>query len=340
VNGAVARNSQHKVAFLLLPEFMQFGLAAAIEPLFIANWLAGDALFAWRVVSTDGKPVRASNGALSPVDGDLSQAEDRDSVFVLASFEPSQAARNPQVIRWLKRMARKGTELGGIENGSQALAEAGLLDRHTVAIHWDNLAGFQELYAKVTAVAQLYAFSGNRISCAGGSAILDMMVAWISRHTDAELASEVAKHLLLNRVRAPHSEQRASESESAAHADPVVGRAQSLMRASMDDPLTCREIARRLGFSLRQIERRFKRDLGRSVHREYVLLRIEKAHQYLQQTELSVTEVAVSCGFGSAEYFSRLYRRTFGIQPRADRLQSTGAPVFRRHDRSRREPKA
>lgn len=162
---------------------MQFGLAAAIEPLFIANWLAGDALFAWRVVSTDGKPVRASNGALSPVDGDLSQAEDRDSVFVLASFEPSQAARNPQVIRWLKRMARKGTELGGIENGSQALAEAGLLDRHTVAIHWDNLAGFQELYAKVTAVAQLYAFSGNRISCAGGSAILDMMVAWISRHT-------------------------------------------------------------------------------------------------------------------------------------------------------------
>src|ERR1700736_6718331 len=120
--------SVRKLAVLLLPEFSNFGLAAVIEPLFIANWLAQHAAFAWRSISFDGKPVRASNGSIVAVDGDLALAADCASVFVLASFEPASSARNRAVARWLKRVGRMGVELVGVENGSLALAEAGLLD--------------------------------------------------------------------------------------------------------------------------------------------------------------------------------------------------------------------
>jgi len=64
--------------------------------------------------------------------------------------------------------------------------------------------------------------------------------------------------------------------------------------------------------------------------RHYQHIRLTKAHALLQQTDLSVTEIAVSAGFGSLEHFCRVYRRQFGCRPRDDRRQSVSAPVLRR----------
>ena len=317
-----------KVAFLLLPEFSHLGIAAATEPLFIANWLAQRTVFDWRVISVDGQPVRASNGRIVTVDGDLTSAIDCKTVFVLASFDPQISDR--KVIRWLKRIARFGVEIGGIENGSLVLAEAGLLNGHEVAVHWDNSIGFQEHYPKTRAVTQLYVRSAERITCAGASAILDLMIAWIGWHANKDLAGEVAEHLLLGRPRPAQTEQRLAAKIDLSSSDAAVARAQAIMLEHIDEPLTCREIARRVGFSLRQIERRFRDELRCSVLQHYRQIRMAKAHQLLQQTELSVTDVAFSCGFSSPEYFCRLYRVLFGCSPSRDRRQSTTATVLRR----------
>jgi AraC family carnitine catabolism transcriptional activator len=325
-----------KIAFLVLPEFSHLGLAAAIEPLFIANWLTQASEFDWIVVSVDGKPVRASNGMTIAVAGDLTAAAAAKTVFVLASFEPAHAARDRRVPRWLKRLARFGVELCGIENGSFVLAEAGLLNGQAVAVHWDNLLGFQEHYRHARAVPQLYCRSGPHATCAGGSAILDMMVAWMGWHGQAELGAEVAEHLLLGRPRAPETEQRAPNGAAAA-ADAVVARAQALMREHVDEPLSCHEIADRVGLSLRHMERRFRDTLQSSVVERYRLIRMTKAHQLLQQTGLAVTEVALACGFSSPEYFCRLYRAMFGCSPSKDRRQTTTAPVLRQRPATARE---
>jgi AraC family carnitine catabolism transcriptional activator len=326
-----------KLAFLLLPEFSHLGLAAAIEPLFIANWLAQERVFDWTILSVDGKAVRASNGMATSVDGDLAAAPAAQTVFVLASFEPARAARERSVRRWLKRLARFGVELCGIENGSVVLAEAGLLNGHPVAVHWDNLLGFQEHYERTRALSQLYCRSGARITCAGASAILDMMVAWMGWHGQRELAAEVAEHLLLGRLRAPETEQRAADGAPSA-VDAAVAEAQALMHEHVDEPLSCREIARRVGLSLRQMERRFRDVLQCSVLERYRLIRMTKAHQLLQQTELSVTEIAFACGFSSPEYFCRLYRAMFACSPSKDRRQSTTAPVLRQPTGQERRP--
>ena len=68
-----------RLGLLLLPEFSNLGLAAVTEPLFVANWLAQRTLFEWRSVSVDGKPVRASNGALLAVEGDLGGVKEQGS---------------------------------------------------------------------------------------------------------------------------------------------------------------------------------------------------------------------------------------------------------------------
>jgi AraC family carnitine catabolism transcriptional activator len=320
-----------KVAFLILPEFSNLGLAASTEPLFIANWLAQRSVFDWKIVSVDGRPVLASNGRAIAVDGALAAADDCKSVFVLASFDPHRTVAERPAVRWLKRIAKFGVEIGGIENGSLVLAEAGLLNGHQAAIHWDNSIGFQEHYPKTQVVSQLYVRSRGRITCAGAAAIFDMMIAWIGWHADADLATEVAEHLLLGRPRPADTAQRAATAPGRVSSDAAVAQARALMAGHIDEPLTCGEIARRVGLSLRQIERRFRDQLRCSVLQHYRQIRMAKAHQLLQQTELSVTEVAFSCGFASPEYFCRLYRTLFGCSPSHDRRQSTTAPVLRRH---------
>jgi AraC family carnitine catabolism transcriptional activator len=111
----------------------------------------------------------------------------------------------------------------------------------------------------------------------------------------------------------------------------VISRAKAIMAEHVDEPLTCAELARRTGLSLRQLERRFKARTHSSLLQQYRLIRIAKAHQLLQQTSMPVTEVALACGFSSPEYFCRLYRSMLGCSPSADRRQSTTAPVLRRH---------
>ncbi len=154
-------------------------MALAIEPLFVANWLAQAKLFSWSILSLDGLSVRASNGMHLPVDGALGEIGTYQTVFVVASFNVKAYAEDQRLLNWLRRMARFGADMGAIETGSEVLAAANLLDGHPAAVHWDNLEGFRERYPDVTASAQLYTIGNGRMTCAGATSILDMMLGWI-----------------------------------------------------------------------------------------------------------------------------------------------------------------
>ena len=318
------------VGLLLLPEFSQLGLAAVTEPLFVANWLSGRKIYRWQALSLDGRPVRSSSGQKLPVDADIAEARRFDLLLVLASFDVKRFTRDHRLKSWLRRVARHGATIGSIETASEVVAAAGLLDDLPVAVHWDNLQGFAESHPRCRAVSQLYTASGDRLTCAGQSATLDMMLAWIAQQHGAALASETAAHLMLPSWRSGDEPQPAPGTDLAKVADPMLARVLALMERNLEEPLPCAELARRAGIPMRRIQRLFDRTIGASPVRHYQFLRLTKAHALLQQTDLSVTEIAVSAGFGSLEHFCRVYRRQFGCRPRDDRRQSTTAPVLRR----------
>ncbi len=325
----------YRIGFLLLPDFSYFGLVAAIQPLFLANWRAQQRLFNWSTFSADGRPVRASNATLVPVDAALSGRMDAHTLFVLASFEPKQRATDIKARAALRRVAGTGIELGGIETGSELLAAAGLLDGRTAAVHWDNLEGFRERYPKVHAVSQLFHAEPGRLTCAGGTSVIDMMLQLVAREAGEEIGEEVAQQMLVGRPRQPTQKQVLGLS-AAAQQDPLIRAAVGLMRRFVDEPLRTGEVARRLQVSARHLRRRFRSVTGSTTAGYYVMLRLSRAHNLLQQTDLSVTEVAITCGFGSLEHFSRVYRGAFGCAPSRDRRQSITAPVLRQAGKRRR----
>jgi len=69
----------------------------------------------------------------------------------------------------------------------------------------------------------------------------------------------------------------------------------------------------------RQLERLFSATLNDTPTRFYQNLRLDRARELLQQTDMSITSVCVACGFESPSHFSRAYRARFGTSPRNDR---------------------
>ncbi len=312
-----------RIAFVLLSDFSNLGLAAAVEPLFVANWLTKRRVFHWRFLSLDGQPVRASNGMLTEVEATLESPQDYAAVIVTASFNAAAHAQNTRLLNWLRRAGRFGVQIGAIETGSEVLAAAGLLNGHKAAVHWYNLDGFRERYPDVSVSDARFATERGRMTCTGGATSSDMILALIRAQVGPALADEVALQLIVQ------DQARSAPTPAIQTAERSTTAAEVIMRETLEYPLPCRQLAARIGLSDRQLQRHFRTAHGKGVAQHYLHLRLERAHKYVQQTELSVTEIALACGFGSIEHFSRSYRRAFGVAPRSDRSQTKAASVFR-----------
>ncbi|WP_431024672.1 GlxA family transcriptional regulator [Halomonas sp. H5] len=309
------------IGILLLPRFAMVALFSAIEPLRIANRMAGRELFRWRLIGLDGTPVTASNGMSLGVELALEQTPDFPSLAVCASFAP-EAALTPALLGWLRERAARGCVLGGMDTGCVALAAAGLLDDQTVTLHWESLPDFRRRFPRVDVVESLYEVDARGFSCAGGSAAIDMALDLVRRRHGEALAARVNAQLVHARGRLPASRQRPA---APPHLPLELRRAIGLMEANLESPLAIADLARRLALSWRGLERLFLRYLERSPRDHYLGLRLDHAHGLLLETPHRVLEIAQACGFASASSFTRAFRQRHGLTPSQLRRQQDRA---------------
>ena len=92
-----------------------------------------------------------------------------------------------------------------------------------------------------------------------------------------------------------------------------------MMEAKIEDPISPATLAKNVGMSTRQLERLFRRYLDRSPKRYYMELRLQKARNLLMQTDMSVINVALACGFSSPSHFSKCYRTQYNTTPYRER---------------------
>lgn len=313
------------LAFLLVPEFSLMSFSSAVEPLRIANRLAGRPLYRWLVVSKDGQPVQSSNAVAVQVDMSIDQLTTEGGhlpTVVLVSGLHGERYADKEVFAWLRRMDRHGAHIGALCTGAHILAKAGLITDHRCTIHWENLPGFVESFPDIDVAADLYEIDRNRFTCSGGTAPLDLMLSRISATHGDELATKVSEQCLLDRIRGPHDRQRMPIRIRLGVHHPKLIMAIELMEANIEDPLPQEQLAHYVGLSRRQLERLFRRHMGRTPAQYYLELRLERARHLLYQTDLPIMNIACACGFVSASHFSTCYRQMFGKTPRAERSEA------------------
>jgi transcriptional regulator GlxA family with amidase domain len=222
--------------------------------------------------------------------------------------------------------------LGSVSNGGYLLAEAGLLDGYRCTVHWENLEAFSGRYAHAEVTGRLFEIDRDRVTCAGGTAALDMMLHRIAADHGHAIAGAVAEQLVHAGARDADKPQRMDVRQRLGVSHPKLLQAVRLMEQTLDEPLPTAELAKEVGVSPRQLERLFKLHLGCTPSRYYVEARLRRGQALLRQTSMSVLEVALACGFASASHFARSYRAFFGRPPRAERRpegHSEGAATAR-----------
>ena len=209
-NAAARRTKSpaYRVGFYLVPGFPMMAFAAAIEPLRAANRLSGERLFDWRLVSRDGKPVRASNGIDIDVHGASRRRRPARHAAGLRRHAAMPDAATPRWLKWLRALARGGVALGGISLGAYALADAGLLDGRRCALHWESLGAFGERFPRIRTTTEIFVIDGDRCTCSGGTAALDMMLQLITTRDGRALANDVSEQFIHPRIRDTHDSQR------------------------------------------------------------------------------------------------------------------------------------
>ena len=305
------------VGFLLIPQFSMIAFAAAIEPLRLANHVSGKTLYRWMLLSRDGGSELASNGVPVAVDCALGKAPALPVVVVCSGID-GHWYEDRTVFAWLRRRAAQGATLGSVCTASHILARAGLLDGYRCTVHWENLAGFSETFPNLEATGELFTVDRNRFTCAGGTAATDMMLHRIAAvHGDA-LAAQIGEQMLHDKIRPGAMRQHAAPQPPLAMEREELQAAVRTMLENIETPVDLLTLAHRLGQSRRNVERLFRKYLNCSPARYYLGLRLTRARQLLNQTHLSVLEVALCCGFTSATHFSQRYRDYFGLPPRGD----------------------
>ncbi len=321
-----------RIGFLLVPGYSAIAFSTALEPLRMANQLTGQKLFEWAVITRDGKPVRASNGLAVGPDTAMHEAAHLDMLFVCGGINIHEAC-DKTILAWLRQLARHDVALGAVCTGTYLLARAGVLNGYRCAIHWENISSIHEelLFPHTTFAPELFVVDRDRYTCSGGVAPLDMMLYLISLRFGQTLAEEISEEFIHERIRNMSDIQRIPLHAHLGTSQPKLAAAVLLMEANTEEPLSLYELATYVKVSRRQLERMFKRYLYCAPARYYMELRLRRARQLLLQTNKSIIEVALACGFSSSPHFSKCYHNFFGYPPSNERYGHRRAVAVERN---------
>ena len=313
-----SRDTPSRYIFVLLEQFTLLSFAAAVDCLRIANLMAGQELYSWMLVGEGGDTVSCSTGTSFNLDCDLTELH-RDDTVILCGGRDVQAATTKKVLNWLRRESRRGITMGGLCTAAFSLAKAGLLDGKRATIHWENHDSFAEEFLEVELTKSVFVKDGNRWTTAGGTSSIDLFLQIIADQFGEELANAVADQQIYSAIRTDQDTQRLSIPTRIGVRHPKLSRVIQAMEQNIEEPISPSILAKDVGMSTRQLERLFRRYLYRSPKRYYMELRLQKARNLLMQTDMSVINVALACGFASPSHFSKCYRSHYDTTPYRER---------------------
>jgi transcriptional regulator GlxA family with amidase domain len=313
ISPKTARAPTHMV-FIVVPRFNITTLITMIETIRIANYLAPAPLFSWEVASFDGAQVTASNGMTTTVEVADDTLPPAEFVFVLGSWG-TEHYTNRTLTAWLRKRARAGVRICGVELGCYIVARAGLLDGKPATIHWSWLNGFKETFDRVDTQETLFTLDKKVMTCSGGLAGVDMMLRLIEEISGSSLSGGIADQMIHHPIRIANAPQRSTMGRSTETMLPLLREAMTLIEGNIEEPLTVPEIAATLDVSQRRLERQFRKHVGCTVVQFGLLRRLQNARLLLISTELSIRQVATASGFNTLSHFAFSFGKFFGRRP-------------------------
>jgi transcriptional regulator GlxA family with amidase domain len=236
---------------------------------------------------------------------------------VVPGLEAPWAPQDPEVLDAIARAAQDGARLVSLCAGAFVLGQAGVLDDRRVTTHWALADEFRVAFPRAHLVEHaMFVDDGQILSSGGMLASADLCLYLLSQDHGQAYANDVSRVL----ISPPH--RTGGQAQYAKAAPPPSGPLSPILdwiNEHLAEPMSLEQIALQAHMSPRTLERRFRTETGDSLAGWIARCRVEQARALLERTELSVTQVAHSAGFGSTESLRRHFLTQTGTTPRSYR---------------------
>lgn len=145
-----------------------------------------------------------------------------------------------------------------------------------------------------------------------------------------EIGYQAAKllHRLLNGQKAPSTPilippitvHTRNSTDYRSLSDPLVIQAMHYIRHQACHGIKVEQVLDHLEISRSNLEQRFKNEMDRTIHQVIHEEKIARAKNLLEQTDISIQEIADICGYPSVQYFYSVFKKEFEMTPKEFRL--------------------
>lgn len=307
-----------RVCALAYDRMALFEFSIAVELFGLERPEMGPDWYQFAVASLDGGPARTTAGVRVEVDSGLEALEGAGTVIIpgWVTKEPVP----PKLIDALQRGYRRGARIVTICSGVFVLAAAGLLTGRRATTHWKYTDHVREAYPDIEFVPDvLYVDEGQILTSAGSAAGIDLCLHLIRNDYGPVAANTVARRLVVP----PHRD--GGQAQFIERAVPIVYESKRLgplldhMRGNLDQEHRIGDLARRAGMSQRTFLRRFSDATGTTPAKWLLNARLCAARDHLEQSGLSIEEVALVAGFGTTANLRHHFREHLNTTPSAYR---------------------
>ncbi|WPO80786.1 GlxA family transcriptional regulator [Flavobacterium sp. KACC 22761] len=224
-------------------------------------------------------------------------------------------AKNRNFIPWLKKQHQSGAELASFCTGAFLFAASGLLNEKLATTHVDACSAFTKAFPLVKLKPEETLTADGSLYTSGGStSSFHLLILLVQKYCGNEIAVQIAKifSIDLNRYKQSYF---STFRPNHLHNDALVAQLQQKIESQYHTIEKLEEITKDIPTSARNMTRRFKQVTGIPPIEYLQNIRVESSKKYLEQTQLSISEIIEKTGYNDPKAFRKVFYKMVGMKP-------------------------
>ncbi len=311
----------HRVAIVVTARLPVLELAVPIEVFGTQRRDLADPWYDCSLVAGEPGDLAVQGGLHVRPEHGLDHLEQADTVIVPACDRITQVTPPEPLLTALRQAHERGARVAALCTGAYLLAAAGLLDGRPATTHWMNLDDFGQRYPRVRLDRNVLFtdIDGRLFTSAGSAGGIDLCLHLVRQDLGARVAAVVAKRMVLPAQREGGQAQFIDHDTVPVPPPTTFGDVLEWARRHLAEPLTVDDLARRSALSRRHFHRSFVRATGQSPLQWVQSQRVRRAQELLEQTDLTVEQIASRTGFANSNTLRTHFVRAVTVTPQTYR---------------------
>lgn len=314
---APKNNGQH-IVFVAYNDVQPLDLFGPYQVFALANREGVSPPYNLTVVSQAGDAVRTDSGPNIAVNCGFNDVKSADTLIIPGGRGVAAATTSTGFVNGIRRIANKSARVCSVCTGAYVLAEAGYLEGRKATTHWRQIEDFRKQFPGIEVLENpIFVNDGHIWTSAGVTAGIDLALALVEQDHGHNISASIASDLVVY-IRRPGNEPQSSAPMQVQNRDRISNDFGKLCMACMSEPQqnwSIEKMASVSGYSTRTFQRKFRDafDVTPAVWLEQI--RVRQAKTMLLTSNAKQQDIAILCGFRSAEQMRVAFHRQFGAPP-------------------------